>query len=437
MRSSYWFVPALLSLGAVVAFVILALLDKNLDTDAITDIPGLGANHPDGARAVLQTIGSSMLGVAGVTFSITIAAVAFATSNYGPRILQQFMQDRGNQFTLGTFIATFLYCVLALRLVLDAGPGEDAEAYVPQITLLGGLTFGLASLCVLIYFLHHVPASIDIGNVIARIGGELTERLGEAQGGYGGPASEGESATPAEPLEPGAAHPLVAERSAYLQQVDRAQLVHLAAEHDLRIDLVVRPGDFVWPGALVARVVPGGLPPRLEAGIRGCLVWGSRRTPSQDPLFLADELVEIGARALSPGINDPFTCMSCVDWLVSAAERFAASPRNTCGAWCDDAGTIRVQVEALDFPELLERGLGSLRPYIAANLTATVHTLGILARLRVSLPRHAQRSAIDALARELLASAQERAVCGPDRAQLARVAELLEAPVDRRALVPA
>ncbi|MFT6365260.1 MAG: putative membrane protein [Halioglobus sp.] len=42
-----------------------------------------------------------MITVAGVTYSITIAAVAYATNQFRQRLLTDFMSDRGNQFTLG------------------------------------------------------------------------------------------------------------------------------------------------------------------------------------------------------------------------------------------------------------------------------------------------------------------------------------------------
>ena len=62
-------------------------------------------------------------------FSITIAAVVYASGSYGPRLLANFMEDRGNQLSLATFIATFVYAVLVLRVVRDAF-NEEVERMV-------------------------------------------------------------------------------------------------------------------------------------------------------------------------------------------------------------------------------------------------------------------------------------------------------------------
>ncbi|HAJ59617.1 MAG TPA: DUF2254 domain-containing protein, partial [Cyanobacteria bacterium UBA8543] len=62
-----------------------------------------------------------------------------------------FMQDTGNQVVLGTFIATFIYCLLVLRTVR----GDDYNVFVPQISVTVGIVLAIASIGVLIYFIHH------------------------------------------------------------------------------------------------------------------------------------------------------------------------------------------------------------------------------------------------------------------------------------------
>lgn len=68
-----------------------------------------------------------MITVAGLTFSITMLTLQLASSQFGPRLLRNFMRDRGNQVVLGTFIATFAYCLLVLRTVR----GTNDSFFVP------------------------------------------------------------------------------------------------------------------------------------------------------------------------------------------------------------------------------------------------------------------------------------------------------------------
>jgi uncharacterized membrane protein len=169
LRSSYWFVPsvmALLSIGVALGMIV---VDQSVGEDGIQGYWWIYAGGPDGARAVLATVAGSIISVAGVTFSIKIAALTLASQQFGPRLLRNFMADRGNQFVLGTFIATFLYCLLVLRTVRS---WEDAE-FVPHLSVTLGVLLAVASLGVLIYFIHHIAASIQASNVIARVSGEL------------------------------------------------------------------------------------------------------------------------------------------------------------------------------------------------------------------------------------------------------------------------
>lgn len=77
-----------------------------------------------GARTLLGAVVSSTIGVAGTVFSITIAALAVAAGQMGPRLLRNFTRDRGNQITLGVFLGTFSYALTVLRSVRAQGEGE-------------------------------------------------------------------------------------------------------------------------------------------------------------------------------------------------------------------------------------------------------------------------------------------------------------------------
>lgn len=117
-RSSLWFVPALIVLGAVVLAVGVIEFDTTAEYGQWMQrwprVFGVGAS---GARGMLAAIASSMVTVAGVTFSITVVALALASSQYTSRILRNFMRNRTNQTVLGVFIGVFAYCLVVLRTI--------------------------------------------------------------------------------------------------------------------------------------------------------------------------------------------------------------------------------------------------------------------------------------------------------------------------------
>ena len=179
IRGSYWFVPSLLAMLGFAAGLGLVYLDAVVGDAWLGRFEWFYGSRPEGARSLLSTVAGSTITVAGVVFSITLAAVTYASGQYGPRLLSNFVRDRGNQATLGVFIGTFLYCLVVLRTIRSAEEtsadtgGAVREAFVPHIAMFGALALAVASIGVLIYFVHHVTDAIHINNVIARIGHKL------------------------------------------------------------------------------------------------------------------------------------------------------------------------------------------------------------------------------------------------------------------------
>jgi len=283
VRASYWFIPTLMAVGAAALAVALPWLDAHVGDGWIGSVNWLFATKPSGARELLSMIAGSMITVAGVTFSITIASVAYATSQFGPRLLTNFMADRGNQVTLGTFTATFLYCLLVLRTIRAADepePGASAPdvigAFVPQIAVLVALALAVASIGVLIFFIHHVPQSIHASSVAANLGRGLREgiehlfpeRIGH--GGAGAPAREVPAADLAALRHASAAVP--APKTGYVEVVDAGALLDAARRHDIVVFLPM------GPGASPTRPAPRS-PPRGRSARSG----RRRRTRSSSP----------------------------------------------------------------------------------------------------------------------------------------------------------
>jgi uncharacterized membrane protein len=151
-------------------------LDHKAPAEWLQKTPWLYTGTADGARTLLATIASSMMGLAGVVFSITVVALTLASGQFGARLLRNFMRDCGNQITLGTFLSAFLYCLLILRKV-QGSSDDSGDVFVPQLSMLVAVLTAVARLGVLIFFIHHAATSIQAPNVIAAVSAELTEAI--------------------------------------------------------------------------------------------------------------------------------------------------------------------------------------------------------------------------------------------------------------------
>lgn len=368
VKASYWFIPSLLTLFAFVLALVTIQIDRSVGPGWLMSSGWFDGSRPEGARAQLTVISSAMIAVASTVFAITIAAVAYASGNYGPRLLTNFMNDRGNQYSLGVFIATFAYNLSVLRVVRSAEETEgaatpglgDAAAFVPQLSMLVSAGSVILAVIVLVYFLHHIPASIRIDTVLGGIGRRLVkdiERRFPLEGG-----SE-------EPSKPISGKAITARSIGYIQIIDYGELDEIACKEELGIALQVRTGDFIHPHLPVVEVSGGNPDNDLQERILDCFSPGMSRTPTQDIEFLMDELVEIALRALSPGINDPFTAITSMHWMAAALAKLADRTLKE-GPEQETYDIDRVQPVPDDFRHFVQRTFGGLRASVATNVLA-------------------------------------------------------------------
>ncbi|WP_288416263.1 DUF2254 domain-containing protein [uncultured Novosphingobium sp.] len=440
LQESYWFVPTIMAVGALLLALAMVYVDSHFGSTWMDGLPWLYAARPDGARSLLSSIGGSMIGVAGTTFSVTIAAVVYASGQYGPRLLSNFMSDRGNQVTLGTFIATFVYSLVVLRTIRSAGEsGVGAPAFVPQLALLVALILVLCSIAVLIFFIHHVPMKIHINNVIERIGDRLIEEIDERFPVFvGKPLRE----TANDPRIPSAFRenanladyerraPVRSRHNGYIQLIDESTLLNAARDHGLIVRLQYQSGDFAHKGSVLLEAWPADRCDEDAAkSLRGAFALGSRRTAIQDLRFLIDELVEIAARALSPGVNDPFTANSCLDWLGAALADLSRRDLPS-RLRADDTEALRVIAHPVTFAGFVDRAFGALAQYASADMIAGKRFLNALGDVALSCDDPGRIATLSQQAREFRALA-EGALAGACRdALLARADDLLRALVE-------
>ncbi|MEO7413952.1 MAG: DUF2254 domain-containing protein [Opitutaceae bacterium] len=411
LADSFWFLPTVIATLAAAGALGLVTLDQALGSDWIRKMGWIWSGGAEGARSVLAVVAGSVMTVVSIVFSLTITTLAQTSSHYGPRVLRNFTSDRGVQFTLGTFIATFVYCLLVLRTVRSV---EEA-IFVPYIAVNVGVLMAIAALGVLIYFIHHVSQIIQAENLIASVGRDFQEslpllfpeRVGVAPGTA--PAPDDADWQQAQEVE--------ADENGYMQRVDDAQLMALATQHDLQIKLEKRPGEFITKGIPMLRILPEShVTPEIRCALLGCFVIGEHRTPFQDALYSLQQLVEIAAHALSPGINEPFTAMTCVDW-IGASLRGAAGRDQPAAARCDEEGRVRVVARPVKFEEMVSTSFDQIRSYGAGSFTLLMALVSTIASLLPYVRAPADRAALIRQTRLIAENAGQ--IQNPlDRAQL-------------------
>ena len=212
---------------------------------SLIDSPFLYNGGATGARTMLGAVAASTIGVAGTVFSITIASLSLATGQMGPRLLHNFTRDRANQVTLGIFLGTFSYALMVLRSVRAPSEGE----FVPHLSLSIGILLAFVCVATLVLFVDHMANRINVDTVIELVSKDVFSSVQRLT-----------TTDEPPPMPPAAfwqdAVPVVDDRRGYLQQLDQSGLADWAAEHKTAIRLLIRPGEYVFPGAPIALVVP-------------------------------------------------------------------------------------------------------------------------------------------------------------------------------------
>ncbi len=387
LRTSLWFVPAIEVAVAVVLFAVTLIADRAAYRGDFT-LPGwVISGSADAARQILTTIAAAIITVVGVVFSIILVTLTLASTQFGPRMLRNFIRDRGTQLTLGTFVGTFVYSVLVLASI---GVGSHGD-FVPHIGVT--VTFGLmvADLTVLIYFIHHTAVSIQLPQVIASIAADLAEAIKEQGSGNPEPHPKaGPTAVELLTCAEASGAVLFAPASGYVQFIQHRALVRLAAKADAVISLEHRPGHFIVRGHRFATVWPPEAAPLVRQALGRAHITGPHRTLSQDVSFGVDQLVEIAIRALSPAVNDPFTAMTCIDWLGENLCKIVTG-WHPARVYRDAEGFIRVIAAEPSYERLVQRSFEKIRQSSFGMPAVMIRMLEALARIMAETTTEGQR----------------------------------------------
>ena len=394
LRASFWAIPAIMMATAILLAQGFLALDRYGEIEHLPGFGWLTLRDPDSARALLSAVASSTITVAGTVFSITMVALTLASNQFGPRLVRNFIRDRGTQASLGIFLSTFVYALMVMRGIDTSGPGNRHT-----LTVSFALLLALACIAYLIYFIHNVAQSIQIDNITFQINREFRTAL--------------ETIYPPEDCwDPSVCRRDVnrlnlgedtlsvrAHKEGYVQRIDRQQLIDWASKHNCCIQLSVHPGTFLYHWGWVARVHE---PPReidsrtIEEAIHAAITLGQQPTAEQDVIFSVRQLAQIAVRALSPGINDPFTAYTCIDRLIDGIGIVAQRPELP-NCFYDDDKVLRLITTELDFADVLAAALDEIREYGRDSGVVMRHLQNALIELANICTRDVDRKAMRTL----------------------------------------
>jgi uncharacterized membrane protein len=308
--------------------------------EQIPSISWLDRMSSSNASLILSTLAGSTITIAGAIFSITIVSLNMTSAQFGPGLIEKFLRAGATQITMGTFLACFVFCLLMLTLLPDVESREDRRA-VMQLAVACGVSLGILSFVVLIYFIQSTSRLLQARYIVFSLAEDALRIVRRVFKPETGDCSE---------LGEQCEHPIAIEKSGYIQTIDKASVAAAAAETDNLVRLDVNVGEYLLSGQVVGamREVDEALGDAVQAALRT----GVERTPAEDPQFAMERITEVAVRCLSPGINDPFTALACIDQLgrIINELRHYSEP-GTC--FRDESENVRLVMPPVLFEKLV------------------------------------------------------------------------------------
>ena len=397
IAASLWLVPTLLALLAAGLATATLFLDER--------VPNLGGikfwlfgGTASAARDLLSSIAGSLITVIALAFSSTIVAIQQASSQFSPRVIRNFMRDKVNQITFGSYVATFVYALLILRQVRDeqSGFGE----FVPALSVTFALVLALTCVGLLIYFIHHTASSLQVATISAAVHHDLRDGIEELY-----PQNLADSLRARDEQPPTA--PQVpptgiarATQAGFLRNIDEDALFDHLPDDMSFARVRQQIGEFIFAGTGLVEV--WSVEPfsrEAEEGLVAAFTIGPERSLDQDLLFGIRQLVDIALKALSPGINDPTTAENCLGHLGDAVAQLGE--REFPDPWRRASQTgAAVFFARPDFPQIVDAAFAQIRRAAAGDVHVT---LALIAVLRGIGERLTDMERCDAIRRELRA----------------------------------
>jgi uncharacterized membrane protein len=399
LKSTFWFFPVLaISLAIFLAFIFLYFDSKIGSPQGLWQY--IFISDANSARSILSTIAGVMIGVAGTVFSIILVVLTLASSQFGSRLIRNFMHVRLNQVVLGAYISTFAYCLI----ILNAIRNNDQVVFIPSFSIFVAILSTVANIILLIFFIHNTAVSIQVNTVISDISDSLSKNIKTLF-----PEAEEDNLDEEKEQDENLIkrgfrekQPLSASKSGYLRYISFESLIGLAVELDILIELHFRPGDYLVKDVELGTVYSQDTFEKEKISrLQTQFIVGKNRSQQQDAEHSIHQMVEIADRALSSGINDPYTAITCIDNLT-ATMCYLATTEFPSKYLQDKDGKLRIIVHPLTYEGMLDAAFNQIRQYAKGNPAVIIRLMEALITINKFTKRKKHKKAIEKHARMVL-----------------------------------
>jgi uncharacterized membrane protein len=307
LRESLFLVPTAVIVLCIGAAVGARYLDR--EVEAVADFPLLLSVSLSGGRSIATAVAGATITVAAVVFSITALSSQIASSQYSPRAVAGFFENRFQQLVIGLVVGTFAYSLLVVAGL--AGTVESDQSLQRSVSVTLAVVLGIGSGVAIVAYIDHSLRRMRVSAVVRRIAEATAEAVRrEYRKEAAADKADGRLQPEGKPVH------VHAVRLGWVRFIDVPVLARTVPP-GTAIRVEVRTGELVAVGDLLATawLAPGEDGRTLAVAVRRAIFTARDRSVDRDPAFGIRQLVDIALRALSPGINDPTTAVDVIQHL--------------------------------------------------------------------------------------------------------------------------
>jgi len=308
IRTSIWLYPTIYSLFSLTLSVIITVTDKLYAHQMADYTHGLFYTTTSLAQTVLGIVAGAFITIVTFTFSTTMVVLTMYSSQFTPRVIENFLNNKTTMKSFGVFLSGFIFAITSLLFI---NTNEDGNLVIAASV---GLIYVIIGLIHFLIFIHNVSTHIQASDLILRLHEEALRTINQ----YCDFVKQSDIISEAktqEIIDNKYFMDVLGQSDGYIQEINYPRLKKIAQNHNCIVCFKKVVGQFISTETRILTVYyedPEVLDETVVHEIQQCVLIGNKKTEAQDFSFTIQKIVEIAIKALSPSINDPNTATHCL-----------------------------------------------------------------------------------------------------------------------------
>ncbi|MDW7657263.1 MAG: DUF2254 domain-containing protein [Bacillota bacterium] len=308
-KTSIWLYPTIYSLFSLALSLIITIIDKLYARQIADYIHDIFYTTTSLAQTVLGIVAGAFITIVTFTFSTTMIVLTMYSSQFTPRVIENFLNNKITMKSFGVFLSGFIFAIISLLFI---NTNDDGNLVIAASV---GVIYVIIGLIYFLVFIHNVSTHIQASDLILRLQEEALRTINE----YCNFVKQSDIISEEkmnEIIDNKLFTDVLGQSDGYIQEINYPKLKKIAQDHSCIVCFTKVVGQFISTETKILTVYYEDPEINDEAvihEIQQCILIGNKKTEAQDFSFTIQKIVEIALKALSPGINDPNTATHCLN----------------------------------------------------------------------------------------------------------------------------